>query len=142
MRILALVVSRHGSGKMPEPHELELLAAWTGSGGSRRTLGGAIVVRRKASLLVGREPGRIDITPVIVPAGGEIVWDGRFAVTAPAGAAIIPAQALPDIARCKDIPAFVQQGLPAVMQGGRLLAVPQLRLGAGAKARFQPILRR
>ncbi|HLF22103.1 MAG TPA: tRNA lysidine(34) synthetase TilS [Aestuariivirga sp.] len=142
MRILALIVSRHGSGKMPEPHELELLAAWTDSGGSRRTLGGAIVVRRKASLLVGREPGRIDATPVTVPAGGEIVWDGRFAITAPAGAAVIPSRDLPDIPRCRDIPAFVQQGLPAVTQGGRVLAVPQLGLGAGVSARFLPPARR
>jgi len=142
MRILGLTVSRHGSGKMPEPHELELLAAWVDSGGSRRTLGGALIVRRKASLLVGREPGRIDATPVTVPAGGEIVWDGRFAGSAPAGAAVIPAQDVPGIPRREDIPAFVQQGVPAVMLGGQLLAVPQLGLGKGAKAHFNPVLRR
>ena len=142
MRILGLIVSRYGSGKMPEPHELELLAAWVGSDGSRRTLGGAIIVRRKASLLVGREPGRIAALPITVPAGGEIVWDGRFAVTAPAGAAVIPARDLPDMPRCRDIPAFVQQGLPAVTQGGRLLAVPQLLPGTGVSARFLPLARR
>jgi hypothetical protein len=141
-RILGAIVSTYGSGKMPEPHELELLADWVNSGGSRRTLGGAIVVRRKASLLVGREPGRIDATPVTVPAEGEVVWDGRFAVTAPVGAAVIPAQELPDIPRCRDIPAFVQLGLPAVMLGGRLLAVPHLGVGTGATARFHPDWRR
>ena len=142
MRILGLIVRRYGSGTMPEPHELELLAAWTAAGGSRRTLGGAIIVRRKASLLVGREPGRIDARPVTVPAEGEIVWDRRFAVTAPAGAAVIPTQELSDIPRCRDIPAFVQLGLPAVTLGGQLLAVPHLGVGSGATARFQPVLRR
>jgi hypothetical protein len=137
-RILGLIVSTYGSGKMPEPHELELLAAWADSGGSRRTLGGAMIARRKASLLAGREPGRIDAKAVAVPPGGKIVWDGRFVVIAPAGTAVVPARDLHDLPRRKDIPAFVQQGLPAVTQGGRLLAVPQLGLGTGASARFLP----
>jgi tRNA(Ile)-lysidine synthase len=141
-RILGLIVSTYGSGKMPEPHELELLAAWVDSGGSRRTLGGAMIARRKASLLAGREPGRIDAKAVAVPPGGKIVWDGRFVVIAPAGTAVVPARDLHDLPRRKDIPAFVQQGLPAVTQGGRLLAVPQLGLGTGASARFLPAVPR
>lgn len=142
MRMLGLIVSTHGSGKMPEPRELELLAAWVDSGGSRRTLGGAMIVRRKAGLLVGREPGRIDPRPVPVPVEGQILWDGRFMVEAPAGAEILPAGFCPELPRRKDIPAFVQAGLPAVRRGGRLLAVPQLGLGIEAKAQFRPALRR
>ncbi len=142
MRILGLIVSTYGSGKMPEPHELELLAAWADSGSSRRTLGGAMIVRRKAILLAGREPGRIDATPVAVPPGGEIVWDGRFAVVAPGGAVVVPVRDLHDLPRCRDIPAFVQQGLPAVTKDGKLLAVPQLGLGTGASTQFLPAVPR
>ncbi|MGQ0486659.1 MAG: tRNA lysidine(34) synthetase TilS [Hyphomicrobiales bacterium] len=141
-RILSLVISRYGSGKMPEPHELELLAGWIDAGGSRRTLGGAMIVRRKTSLLIGREPGRIDAAPVAVPPGGEIVWDRRFAVIAPSGAAVVPARDLHNLPRRRDIPAFVQQGLPAVTKDGTLLAVPQLGLGTGASARFLPAVPR
>jgi tRNA(Ile)-lysidine synthase len=142
MRILGLIVSTYGSGRMPEPRELQLLAAWVESGGSRRTLGGAMIVRRKASLLAGREPGRIDATPVAVPSGGEIVWDGRFAVIASGGAVVVPVRDLHYLPRRRDIPAFVQQGLPAVTRDGRLLAVPQLGVGRGASARFLPAVPR
>ncbi|MBC8037760.1 MAG: tRNA lysidine(34) synthetase TilS, partial [Rhizobiales bacterium] len=49
-RILGRLISRFGAGKMPEPGELELLSAWIATGGSRRTLGGAILARRKDHL--------------------------------------------------------------------------------------------
>lgn len=141
-RILGWLISRHGSGKMPEPGELELLAAWVVTGGSRRTLGGAIIARRKHHLLIGREPGRIDPTPVPVPRSGVVLWDGRFEVRAEAGSRIIPVSCAGPLPRRRDIPGFVQAGLPAILREGETVIVPHLAVGCGAEAVFRPRLRR
>ncbi len=137
-RILGWLIGRFGSGKMPEPGELQLLAAWVDVGGSRRTLGGAIIARRKDHLLIGREPRRIDPTPVTVPAEGRVLWDGRFEVRSLAGNHVIPVLCAKPLPRCKNLPWFVQAGLPAIMQGSETIAVPHLGYGSGAAAVFQP----
>lgn len=118
-RILALLIQRFGGGKWPEPAELSLLSAWLSLQAlGRRTLGGAIIVRRKRSILLGREPGRIDAVPVTVPASGTLVWDRRFEITAAAGSKVAASgRAIPQ-ARREDLPAFVQASLP-VLDGVR-----------------------
>ena len=114
-RILGLLISQYGSGKMPEPAELNLLPEWIEAGTpGRRTLGGALLARRKRELLIGREPGRIDPAPVAVPASGQVVWDRRFVVAAAPGSRVFPALLAGGGARRKDLPAFVQAALPAI----------------------------
>ena len=141
-RILGWLIRRFGSGKMPEPGELELLSAWVATSGSRRTLGGAIIARRKDHLLIGREPGRIDQSPMTVPNTGIVLWDNRFEVHAEAGNHVIPVLCAGSLPRREDIPSFVQAGLPAIISGGDAVSVPHLGVGSGAKAAFQPRLRR
>lgn len=133
-RILGHLIRRFGGGQVPDPHELEAMTGWMTSGSRRRTLGGALFARRKDHVLVGREPGRIDASPVAVPATGQALWDRRFVVTAPPDCLIVPVGTVRGIPRRADLPAFVQAALPAVMQGGKLLAVPHLGIGEGINA--------
>jgi hypothetical protein len=83
-------------------------------------------------LLIGREPGRIDAAPQIVPESGELLWDHRFLVQAPPGSQVVPAAAVAGVARRADIPAFVQNSLPAVFLKGQILCIPHLGIGSGA----------
>ena len=137
-RILGRLLSRYGAGLVPEPAELAHLADWAVEGSSRRTLGGAIIAARKAHLLIGREPGRISTAPVMVPASGEMFWDGRFTVWAKPGSQIIPEFCAGTSPRHKDFPAFVQKALPAVIMAGGGICIPHLGVGSGAEAVFQP----
>ena len=137
-RILGWLISRFGSGKMPEPAELELLAAWVDVGSGRRTLGGALIARRKTHLLIGREPCRIDPYPLIVPPSGEVLWDGRFAVLTHPGNRIIPVLCAGSLPRQKSLPWFVQAGLPAIIGESEIVSVPHLGIGSNVKAVFRP----
>ena len=138
MRILGWLVSRYGAGKMPEPGERELLAAWLATGASgRRTLGGAVVVRRKRIVLIGREPGRIDPAPVAVPASGRVIWDGRFDIDAEPGSLVRPMVVAGPRARREDIPAFVQDSLPVISCPGGGTIFPHLAGGRPDQARFR-----
>lgn len=137
-RILGWVISRFGGGRMAEPRELDHLTGWIdATNPGRRTLGGAIIVRRKAEILIGREPGRIDPTALPVPEDGQVVWDGRFSISAIPGSRIM-AQA-GTVPRRKDIPAFVQASLPMILEpdGGRKL--PFIARDCDGMARFLPL---
>ncbi len=140
VRILGWLIRRFGSGKIPEPAELELLTAWADAGGARRTLGGAIIARRKDHLLIGREPSRIDPTPVSVPSSGSVLWDGRFQIQSETGNRVIPVLCAGSLRRNKNLPWFVQAGLPAIVGKDETLSVPHLGVGSGAKAIYQPRL--
>ena len=139
-RILGWLIARLGAGTIPEPGELELLAAWVDVGGSRRTLGGALIGRRKDHLIIGREPGRIAEEALTLPESGLGLWDHRFEVRAAPGSRVTAlcdtkgAQTLP---RAKSLPAFVQQALPAITLPDGALCVPHLEVGSGATAMFQ-----
>jgi tRNA(Ile)-lysidine synthase len=134
-RILGWLIARLGAGTMPEPAELELLVAWVDVGGSRRTLGGALIGRRKDHLIIGREPGRIGGEALVVPESGEGLWDHRFEIRSAPGSRVraLGTGALP---RVKSLPAFVQNALPAVEMPDGSLCVPHLGVGEGATARF------
>jgi hypothetical protein len=135
-RILGWLICRFGSGKMPEPGELELLSAWVATGRSRRTLGGAIFARRKDHLLIGREPARVEQAPVTIPESGLVLWDHRFEVHAEPGSRVIPLLCAGSFPRSKKMPGFVQAALPAIVREGAPIAVPHLGLGSGAEAAF------
>ncbi len=135
-RILGWLIAQFGAGTMPEPAELELLAAWVDEGGSRRTLGGALIGRRKDHLIIGREPGRIAGEALTLPESGFGLWDHRFEVRAAPGSQVT-ALGPATLPRAKSLPAFVQQSLPAITLPHGELCVPHLGVGSGASAMFQ-----
>lgn len=107
-----------------ERAEFLRLAEWLASAVTgRRTLNGLVFQKRRNDILVGREPGRIP--PLWQEISGQMVWDGRFAVTAPAGSRVGPALLAPDIARLPGVPFWLHQGLPVVelLAGERILAI-------------------
>jgi tRNA(Ile)-lysidine synthase len=109
---------------LAERAELLRLAAWLASAGAgRRTLGGLVFQKRRNDILVGREPGRIPLLWQEI--SGQMVWDLRFMVTAPAGSRVGPAVLAPLIERRPDVPFWLHQGLPVVElpAGRRVLAV-------------------
>jgi tRNA(Ile)-lysidine synthase len=137
VRILGDVIAHFGGGGTPERAELERLAEAMAAGTlSRRTLGGALAWRRQASILIGREPARIDPRPVAVPAAGQLVWDRRYLVTAPPGSAVLPA-AVSGVPRpSRDVPAVVFGAQPVVkLPDGSMVLAPS-RPDGGVTARF------
>jgi tRNA(Ile)-lysidine synthase len=103
---------------------------------SRRTLGGVVFAKRQAALIAGREPGRISLRPTLVPRSGVVIWDQRFEIRAPAGCEALPVGSLDQLPRRRDIPAFVQSGLPAVRNASGLLAIPHLNIGGEVSVKF------
>jgi len=137
-RVIGCLIGRYGGGGRAEPGEIARLAASLAAGTCRRTLAGAMILRRKDTVLVGREAGRIARVPMTIPAAGRFLWDRRFAIAGEPGAEIVAAGTLPDVPRNATIPAFVQAGLPAILAAGRLRAIPHLGIGFGASAAFRP----
>jgi hypothetical protein len=120
--ILSRMISVAGGGR-PERAEvarvLEPLGAETAL---RRSLGGALLAARRREVLITREPGRIPADSVPVPDSG-LLWDGRFALTAPAGFSVRPALA-DRHAAAGDLPHAVAQGLPVLENGAGRLVFP------------------
>ena len=141
-RVLQQLLQIYGEGNRAEPGELDHLAKWiTGQELSRRTLGGAVLACRQASVLIGREWARISPVSTLMPDSAEVLWDGRFLVQAPPKARIVPVGSLQGVARREDIPNFVQQSLPAVLLGDGDVVIPHLGLGQGVLAKFIRYLR-
>jgi tRNA(Ile)-lysidine synthase len=140
-RILGLLIARFGAGDRPEPAELAHLAAVLDRTGARRTLGGAMIARRRHVVLVGREPGRIAAGPLTVPAFGAAEWDGRFAIRAPEGSEVAAAGSVPCLSRDPGLPAFVFASLPAVRVPNEPWAVPGLEDGGAAWETSRPSAR-
>jgi tRNA(Ile)-lysidine synthase len=135
--ILLRVLNLCGPKSTPELQKRLGLLCWlTAAGGSRRALGGVIFAKRKDDILAGREPGRISAVPLVIPQSGEAVWDHRFHISAMPGALVVPASHLANLPRRKDIPAFIQAGLPVVLLENEILAVPHLGIGAGVFCEF------
>jgi tRNA(Ile)-lysidine synthase len=108
-----------------ERAEFLRLAEWLADAGrGRRTLNGLIFQRLRSEIVVGREPGRIAASWQTIPAQGQMIWDGRFAITAPAGSKVGPALLAPVIPRNPEGPFWLLQGLPVVElpTGQRVLA--------------------
>ena len=103
-----------GGGFKPEREELSRLARWLAKEGAvRRTLGGAVLGKRKDRFWVTREAARIDPAPVTVGAGKPLIWDGRFAIAAPEGARVAPAGGGP-VGLPDGIPVHARRAYPKV----------------------------
>jgi tRNA(Ile)-lysidine synthase len=123
IRLLGRAIARFGG--RPDPPRLasiEALERWVCSGeGASRTLGGCRLVRQKAKLLCGREPGRMSGEPVILQPGQVTVWDRRFAIALAASEtgqsfSILPVGGLrPGPSRPPAIPDFVWRSTPAIL---------------------------
>jgi tRNA(Ile)-lysidine synthase len=131
LRMLTRVLPRFG-GRAAPPRLLavEALHGWiAGEEGAARTLAGCRIVRRKREIVIGREPGRLGLEPAPLDAGPAQLWDNRFAVAVGGTdrpCAVMPAGAFTTIPRSKDLPAFVQATLPAILVDGELAAIPAL----------------
>jgi hypothetical protein len=122
---------------LPELKRRQSLLSWShDENGTRRTLGGLVFAKRRDEILVAREPGRIPAEPVTIPLSGEVIWDGRFLVKGPIGAEIRAASEFVQIPRRRDVPAFVDGGLPVVCHGKAILAAPFHSIGGGVSAEF------
>lgn len=150
IQLLERLLGRLGGGdEPPRLMAVEALHHWLRRGGTEaRTLAGCRLAQRRRHLLIGREAGRISRTPVALAAGASLLWDNRFRISigpAAPDVAILPVQGL-KVARNPDIPAFVQDSLPALLIGGEIAAVPSLSYvgqsappGLQAAAEFQKI---
>jgi hypothetical protein len=115
VQVLGKLLAGFGGCARPERAELVRLWAWLGEdGASRRSLGGCLVARRTAEILIGREPARIAATPAVLPAGGQVVWDRRFRVRGQAGSRVI-ARGPAGGRRSEGLPAFVSAALPLIL---------------------------
>jgi tRNA(Ile)-lysidine synthase len=144
-----LLAQLGGSSAPPRLMAVEALQEWLRRGESEaRTLAGCRIALRKRHLLIGREAGRISAAPVAIAPGQSVRWDNRFTVSirgTDQPCVIVPARGLA-LARYRDIPAFVQDGLPAILAKGEIVAVPSLGIvgekappGLQARADFQKI---
>ncbi len=107
-----------GSGNLP-PYALRNLQNWAvGHQTGRRTLGGALMMLRRDSILVVREAGRISLQPQVVPADGQLLWDERFLVSAPSGSLVGSGLTCKSNLRIKNVSYAVQLALPHVKLAG------------------------
>jgi tRNA(Ile)-lysidine synthase len=139
-RVILLLVNRYGGChreqiSLSAAERLTQIESWTQPA---RTFGGCKFVRRKRSLLVGRESGRIDVKPLVIPAEGQVLWDGRFQVYGPPGHCVIPAVAASGLRRDPDLPKFVHDSLPAVLDAQGWAQIPQFGGADGVRAVFVP----
>ncbi len=137
LRVLQKLVWQFGSHDMPKLAALERAANWLVDGNDRaRCISGCRIVRRKHRLVFGREPGRIAAAPLALTLAGskaDALWDRRFRVVVHGARAadrlsVVPFAALDGERSSKsvDMPAFVRDSLPAVLNRGALHCVPHL----------------
>ena len=138
LRALArLLMCVGGNAYTPRLAQLERLHEWLQSGaeGGGRTLAGCKAMRRGDELLVCREASA---AIEVLPARGELVWDGRFRLRL--GARRIgevrrlgsegwrQATDLAPALRKSSLPAAVRTALPAIWKNDSLRSVPHLGL--------------
>jgi tRNA(Ile)-lysidine synthase len=141
--ILSWVIAAAGGGDRPERSAVAAVRDWIIQGHeSRRSVGGAIVSARRMAIEVMREPGRLRDRPVAVPESGRVLFDGRFEVTAPAGAQVSPVGLKPLLRRPRQVPALAFSALPMVRfaDGTAVCAVQSGRgdISATVCERFRP----
>lgn len=113
IRALARMVNWTGAREIP--HRLSRLEALyerlAGTQSGHHTLKGAHIAARKATIIIGREFGRMDRKPVT-----SKLWDNRFAFDKAARIAPLGSIEGADKWKCpKDMPAFVSRTLPVVL---------------------------
>lgn len=121
-------------GKVPELAKRQALLNWLETPtAARRSLGGVIFALRKNLVLVGREPSRISASTNQLSPTKSLLWDNRFLVSGPKGSTITFKAKVKALKRIKNLPAFVDQGLPVIMAGDEVLATPHFSFHQKAK---------
>ncbi len=145
-RFLMMACLCAGGGERPPRGEraAALLARIAAGEAFTATLAGARVAAGD-EVLIAREAGEAErggLTPLRLPVGEPVVWDGRFAaVAAVEGLTIAPlrgqAARLPaaERERLKKIPALARPGLPVILSDGELVTCPMLAWSAQARLR-------
>lgn len=104
-----------GNGQAPERSIVQSLCHWIAGGReSRRSANGAIVSARRHVIELMREPSRINSRFVPVNEAGQVVFDGRFLVTAPKGSMVGVLGPPLRLKRPKEVPALAFAALPVV----------------------------
>ena len=135
--VLGLVLRGCGLGLLPDLKKRQALLGWfADSKSKRRTLGGAVFAKRGGQVLIGREPGRISDDFVIIPFSGEVIWDKRFLVKGAVGAQVRASRHFDQIPRRRDIPAFIDAGLPVICSENAIIASPFHRIGIEVDCEF------
>lgn len=132
LRILDWHIRRYGGGMRPERAELvRLAAALSSETATRHTLGGAIIAPRKREIVFGREPARIDATPLAVRDG--MIWDNRFHIRAARteNLFVTPLEYAPpnQAMKGRGLPQFARASMPAIIDDKAVVAIPLLGIG-------------
>jgi len=142
LRALAALIATIGAeAYTPRFERLERLAQclFAGALAGGRTLGGCRILPYRGRILVQRELAAM-APPAELPETGPLLWDNRFRVEPVAGAAFLPGmrigalgtegaasmRAIVPADPAHHLPGMVRPSLPALWQGGTLLAVPHL----------------
>jgi len=142
----AALLSAAGTDRPPRGERLaRLLAQLSGAAPTQATLAGARVEAAGETVQIGRDAGerfRGGLTPLALPAGSAVVWDGRFEIEAdeagwraePLGGLIgkLAAEERRDL---RDLPAWARGSLPALVDGEGGVRLPRPFGGGPAQAR-------
>lgn len=137
VRLLGGLLGAYGGrGAPPRLSKVErLMDALARGDFAAQTLGGCIVVRKKARIEIFREPGRAGLLVLALAPGETLLWDGRFWVSAAGSRAeSISVRALGDdgaalgahASREHAMPYLAAITLPSFWRGGTLIAAPRL----------------
>ncbi len=133
IRIIARLAQTFGGGQRPvRLARIETLyRALTGPSPRTVTLGGCMFAPRGERLRVWREYGRINRACLPLPPSGELIWDERFAISAPCSEGLMAgalgpggAAALRAAKGSIRLPAPIAHSLPALWQEKRLVFAP------------------
>ncbi len=144
-----------------EPRHIAVLLDWLavpGPAEGRRgwTLAGCAIGRRRGRVIFARDWGAIRDRQPIGP-GRSVIWDRRFRVSLDGSSGEVPGEGMAEVARLGEaglhmigdlgavslarhaLPESVRKALPALWNGGKLLAVPHLGVGNSLIAKFLPV---
>ncbi len=134
LRVLSALIRTFGHARHLRLAAVERLDDWLVHGSARaRVLGGARLARRRRTLVLGREPGRLHAETPLEPEREEILWDDRFLVRVPAPHPPLVILALGTVdlpegfpVRPAGVPAFAWRTLPVICSAAnrRPLACP------------------
>lgn len=117
--------------------ERRRLWSWiTSATGSRRTLGGVILTKRKRDIMFLREPARIDSSVRPVLPGQTLVWDKRFEIFGAGGFQVAAACKIAGLKSIPGLPRLVFDGLPAIVGANGLAELALDKPHSGVSLRF------
>lgn len=136
LRVLAEGLRRAGGARRPyslRPVE-DLHDALRNGTATTRSLSGVLIRAGAQRVILTREPGRMEVEPMVVRAGETVVWDGRFEISLRQGAADVQVRPAGELTR-RDVEALIGIDYAGQMSAARtaphLLDMQQGTLGLG-----------